>query len=217
MFQILPKTIKRLTEWLKTGLTILHKETGIETTAGNHKVTRSLIFNMNPAHHCPSRSLGCCQLDNMKECYAFRDEYRYWRTCLPFRLRQEWQWNNKSVSQFVEAFRYGLNRTGFDSIRFNVSGDFRNKKDIEKLCAIAERMPDVVFFTYTARNDLWWQGCFANKPSNLIINGSGFMADNMFGPSEWISRNQTNECLGECGTCPLCKEGTGKIVFNAMH
>jgi hypothetical protein len=131
-------------------------------------------------------------------------------------MRQTWQWQNSPVSDYIACLDHALNKTGFQSIRFNESGDFSGPECIDKLCQIACAFPSIKVYGYTARKDLHERGYFKDIPENIVITGSGFMVHNEFGPYYKDTHGKV-DCLGDCGICNLCKERKEKIIYNPLH
>lgn len=92
--------------------------------------------------------------------------------------------------------------------RFNESGDFRSTSDLVKLATVAELLPWLQFYGYTARNDIVDE--VTDIPDNLTINGSGFMWHNEFRAVDEITGKY--ECAGDCRICNLCKTRRGIVI-----
>ena len=180
---------------------------------GNAKIGRdTLIFNMGSASDCPSKALGLCQLDNCRNCYAFMAELRF-PSVLAYRRKQEKMW--KETSAFVLAMAISAKKTKKTRfVRFNESGDLWDQASVDKLIALAEMLPDLTFFGYTARKDL----DFEARPDNLKLNGSNWKRGNMnqFVAIETASGNNP-KCFGDCSKCNLCKVEAGLVIENELH
>ena len=216
------------------------KINNFEYTIGNKKLGKdTLIFNMGPATNCPSKKLGLCK--HSKKCYALKAEKMY-KATLPFRQRQEnfWLTNGPAYKAYwlVQALK---KHKGIKFIRFNESGDFTSQRCIEDLIQMTRlvnfKIPGVMFYGYTARQDL----DFSNLPDNLTVTGSSFMLDNNFSPyfnvstHEYISIDRkldTSEknnaymatlkpydviCKGDCTICNYCKASRSLNIKVAMH
>jgi hypothetical protein len=179
---------------------------------GNKKIgLNTIVFNIGPAHECISLKKGLCQVEN--KCYALRDEKRYPNT-LNYRLNQAKAWDTLTVKQIAHELFNTILKHDIKFIRFNESGDFRNQADLTKLKRIARILSFIPFYGYTSRSDLR-----LNKlPSNLIINGSGFMVSNMF---EAIKRADITDnmviCPGSCIECHLCKSKANRDIKVVIH
>jgi hypothetical protein len=183
----------------------------MEAKLGNKKIGRdTVIFNITSATDCPSRKLNLCQIPT--NCYALRPERRWIRT-LPYRRRQNRDWDRQSVKEIAKDI-YEIVNKNTKYVRYSESGDFRIQEDIEKMVELTEEMSELIFYGYTARKDL----SFKNLPKNFIVNGSGFMLDNSFTclPRKMLNRYQII-CSTNCRICNLCKEKKGRVIFNAIH
>lgn len=180
---------------------------------GNMKIGKdTLIFNIQSATDCISRKLGLCKVPD--KCYAMKSE-RMYKQVLPYRRRQEKEWDEKGFRQLATELKGTIERKRVNKIkyvRFNEAGDFRDQEDVKKLYAIAQLLPDVIFYGYTARKDLDW----LNRPKNVIVNGSGFMVDNSF---TVIKKNEIDGiiCPGNCRNCHLCKSQGGRDIKVKVH
>ncbi|NCB43082.1 MAG: hypothetical protein EOM59_10740 [Clostridia bacterium] len=184
-------------------------------TIGNRKIGRdTLIFNMGPATDCPSRALGLCQLPDPNQCYALTAEVFYPKS-LPFRRAQARYWKRNGPERIARDIRAALAKhKKIEYIRVNECGDFYAKECVEKICKIAAWVPDTVFYMYTARRDLMTKHLLAVKPRNLIINGSGFMADNAF---IYEGKGCKYKCPGACAGCMLCKTAKRRSICVKHH
>lgn len=180
------------------------KDIQAHTQKGNTKLPKStLIFNMGPAHDCPSDKLGLCV--NSEICYAKKAETQY-SACQPYRDRQSDIWLNNNAHDLAEAFYHYVKRNNSNSqaikitkLRFNESGDFYGTDCINKLETISRRLEElgVIVYGYTARHDL----SFAN--TSFRVRGSNFMLDGEFRTvTEPSGKNPV--CPGDCKKCSLC-------------
>lgn len=189
---------------------------------GNRKVGKdTLIMNITSATDCASRARGLCQIPP-GACYALRDEHRYPDT-LPYRRRQTKIWDALSPEEIAEDIRVIVQRrrgVPIKYLRMQESGDFRNLGDLMKLSAIADLLKGAVtVYTYTARRDL--VGKAPRISSNLVINGSGFMADNNF---KVVNEDQVRpgpKCRGlvggGCYGCFLCKTKGKRVIQEVLR
>ena len=185
-------------------------------TLGNLKIgSDTLIFNICPAHDCPSKKLGLCQLPNPFYCYAFRDERRYPGT-LQYRKRQAKYWDRVSVDEFVaDVLSITRRRPHIKYLRVDEAGDFRNIDDIRKVSEISERLKayGIRVYGYTARKDLMGG---IETSDNLVINGSGFIWDNAFMAVGELPKRGL-KCAGNCRFCSLCKVAHGKPIYEKIR
>lgn len=195
---------------------------------GNSKLPRTTaIFNLGPSSNgakgaefkmqCPEYLRGTCQLANpLRQCYAVKAERQYVNVRL-HRQRQRRFWYQCTANSFVSEFQKARKRTT-KALRFNESGGIANEADIAKLADIARLMPDVTVYLYTSRRDLWEQGAFDCLPSNVTVNGSGFMAHNAFRarPESAIPKDGFR-CPMDCRICDLCTKRQGADIYAAYH
>lgn len=187
----------------------------MEFSNGNHKIGKdTLIFNMTPATHCPSKTLGMCKLPG--KCYAMKAE-RMYKQVLPYRIRQENDWDNQPVREIaleIIGIMLRKKKNIINYVRFNESGDFKDQQSVAKLKALAMAVPNVTFYGFTARKDL----DFINLPPNLVINGSGFMIDNSFtATSKEDAQKHDIVCSGDCRKCDNCKTKGGRDIAVVYH
>jgi hypothetical protein len=184
---------------------------------GNHKLGKdTLILNMTSATDCPSRALGLCSLPS--KCYAMKAE-RMYKAVLPYRRRQAEYWDKHGPIKIASDLREELGRhtkSPIKFIRISEAGDFRAQADVTKLYIIADLLADtgVIIYGYTARKDLQ----FPFGPSNLVLNGSGFMLDNMFTATDpKLLKNYQVVCAGNCRICSLCKAAGKQDIKVGLH
>lgn len=184
----------------------------IKVSNGNKKIgSDTLIINMNSATDCPSRARGLCRVAD--KCYAMKAE-RCYPQVLPYRREQELYWDTHASSDISDGLKEVIRRkrNPISYIRFSEAGDFRSQWDVNKMKDIARRIPDVVFYGYTARNDL----NYTDLPDNMIVNGSGFQVSNSFTAVPEILASDTR-CPGNCRGCNLCKEARGIDIKVLYH
>lgn len=120
---------------------------------------------------CPTWSLPAretCkpgELDCKRYCYAVKAE-RVWKCSEKSR-----QSNYEASLQpgFVEQLKGLVKITRQKTIRVHESGDFYSREYIEKWYAVARLCPDVIFYAYTKRDDLFRPYMMQHKPANLIL------------------------------------------------
>jgi len=184
---------------------------------GNHKLGKdTLILNMTSATDCPSRALGLCKLPS--KCYAMKAE-RMYKAVLPYRRKQAEYWDKTGPIKIAADLREELGRHTKPPIKFiriSEAGDFRTQADVTKLYIIADLLVNtgVIIYGYTARQDLE----FPQGPANLVLNGSGFMLDNMFTAVDPKSlANYQVTCAGNCRICNLCKAAGKQDIKVGLH
>ena len=184
---------------------------------GNKKLPKTTaVLNICPAHLCPSRILGLCQLrDPNKECYALREE-RMYPNCIPSRMKMQEYWDRNDAAKIVRDLA-ALNFTkkiAADTIRINECGDFRHQADLEKaemIAYYAERI-GIGCYCYTARKDLDF-----SEVQHLVVNGSGFKAHNEFRISYDKDGKYPLECPGNCRKCNMCTRKGGYTIVVKKH
>ena len=171
-----------------------------------------MIFNITSAFNCVSRKKGLCQLENPNKCYAwnlekFRPNYK------TFHEKQNKLWDRLKASDIAISL-YNQSNPLIKWIRFNESGDFRGQSDVDKLFDVCLKYREIDgnmgFYGYTARKDL----DFDNKPSNLTVNGSGFMLDNCF---KAVDKPDKSDCINDCLNCDLCKKANNKTIIEVLR
>ncbi len=185
----------------------------IRVSNGNKKIGNdTLILNMCSATDCPSKRLGLCDIHGSK-CYARKAE-RLYPNVLPYRRDQEIYWQTHSSSEIAKELQGIIERkrAPVRYIRLSEAGDFEEQRDVDKTKDIARRMSEVIIYVYTARRDLR----YTRLPSNLIVNGSGFMVSNQFTAVDRVRDNETI-CPGDCRTCDLCKTSGGVDIKVRYH
>lgn len=184
----------------------------IKVSNGNKKIGNdTLIINICSATDCPSREKGLCKVAD--RCYAMKAE-RCYPQVLPYRRYQEtyWDLNNpkKIAEDLVKIIKNKKNKINY--VRFSEAGDFRGQDDVWKMKELAKAIPNVIFYGYTARNDL----VYDDIPDNMVVNGSGFMISNSFTAVPEILEGDTS-CPGDCRKCDLCKHAQGHNIKVLYH
>ena len=213
----------------------IRNDTGFNL-AGNKKLgTDIAVLNLAPSELCSSRVLGTCQLkDPDKECYSLKESRTYGcNTCLPNRFRAmnyfaintAWQMAQDLIN--INATR----RNKIKALRISESGDFFTQADVDKCELLAAFLWDagIRSYVYTARPDL----CFADR-GNLVVNGSGWLADNRFQIAYNIVKNENAPgwtckdkhgadvhvdrlCPGDCRKCDMCLTKGGLTIGVLPH
>jgi hypothetical protein len=175
-------------------------------TFGNNKIAKNVgIFNMNSATDCPNAKsdennqseTGVCQVP-WKECYAHKAENVYPDTLKKRRL-QEYLWDNVDAVTFAEALLRvkQRKRSPFEYLRFNESGDIRNRGDIIKLNRIAEIVsPEIHVYTYSASHKLDW-----SHNEHATVNQSNALAD--YGDRQYSAVPSVEDIPDDAMLCPF--------------
>jgi len=182
-------------------------------------VDRVLVTNSGPTTTCPGKLSGDCQLPPGTTCYGHIPERQYPK-CIPYRIRQEKQWNSKNSSWYSDQIR-GLQSRAQKPIthhRMNEVHDWRHVNDVLKTCNIAKNNKKIGIetFTYTSRRALWEEcrtAITANSP--LVVNGSGFMAHNEYrvvSPG-YVAQKNEYWCPDKCYQCKMCKKRLGITIL----
>jgi hypothetical protein len=189
---------------------------------GNFKLGNdTLIFNLSSAIDCISKKLGLCKVVNV--CYALRDEIQY-PLVKPYRDKQGEYFNNTSLQVIKKDFNNLLFNSrskilkNIKFLRFNESGDFKDKKQINKACSLSKFLYDkfkIVTYFYTCREDL----IFPDKPY-FLVKGSNCNMPNgttkVFACKEDVPSSFTI-CPTTCDKCMLCKKPNKKDVAFIVH
>ncbi len=188
----------------------------MEFSKGNLKLGKNtLIMNFSTARDCPSRHLGLCAVPD--KCYALKSEVRFPKTVPKFRERQRKAWAIEKVENIALEIRKKIKNARkhkIEFVRFSEAGDFENQFSVEKLKDLARLVPEITFYGYTARRDLE----FKDLPTNLIINGSGFMISNSFTAVKEENINSEDLlCPMDCKDCDLCKKEEHQEIKVKFH
>jgi len=179
-------------------LKIPDEDCQLEHVLGNSKVgDDTIIINMGPATICDAAKAGECDLYTAGFCYAQNNETQH-KLALVKRYKQKLQWKQMSSDVIGVQLASAISKKRKSGkpikyIRFNESGDFSSANDKTKLGKVVESTnaelkksgePNVLFYTYTHRADLFKNGNDIGV-ENLIIQGSGkptetFFVDNCF-------------------------------------
>lgn len=197
--------------------------TRIKTSRGNLKVGKdTLIMNITSAADCMSRALGLCQVP-ANACYALKAEKQY-PSVRPYRRAQTQIWDELSAEEIAEDLKIIAGRArkepAIKFVRMQESGDFRHQDDLLKMSRIADLLKGHLrIYTYTARRDLFETP--VRHSDNLVINGSGFMADNNF---QVVNKDQLGpgpKCRGVkgggCFGCLLCKTKGSRVIQEELR
>jgi len=207
------------------------------TKRGNSKLANYiLVFNMGTAKNCPNMGTERCQASEGDDCYASRAETRYPHTTPQYRDKQQLLWDSVTGEMFAYAILEILERSRNDIeyLRFNESGDFRHKADMERaetVARILKEEADITAYTYTASSFLDFSDMeyLTVNASNPDVEG----ADNYFNvvserndtpvsefdelPEDSIPKGAF-ECPGECGPCRACMhKGGSDMIYEELR
>ena len=202
-----------------------------KVTFGNRKLPKTtMIMNITSATDCPARKLGMCQLDKCgigsNKCYALKAEKFRPATLVHRRKQQEW-WDQGIMDMLYsfKDFRRKMRRTVL-AVRVGESGDLRDLRDYLNVYTLALDNPDLTWYLYTARKDITDRLTPAiRNRDNLVINGSGWMADNAFiavpkGAARPVAKEGVKKiawCAGDCRKCTLCLKKGGTTIYAREH
>ena len=125
---------------------------------GNKKVACP-IFNLPSKLTCKDNT--ACR----KYCYSCKAE-RLYPNCLPSRINNLMESKQRNFSSTMVALIRKLTHKTF---RIHESGDFYSTIYIRKWYLIASLCPDVTFYAYTKRDDLFNHRLLDQKPKNLKL------------------------------------------------
>ena len=217
-------TLKSFAKLVTAGVGKHHSELASLISTGNRKLPKTTaIFNMGPAHGCPSLKLGLCRAFNEKGkhiCYAMKAETAYFSEVEPRRIKQKHFWFKTNAEQFASQFLLinAMKESPWNALRFNESGDFWGPKCVAK----AERIATILkpygirVYVYTHRADLDYTGV-----RNLVVNGSGFQKEgvkNVFMMIRDVKDRPKGYavCPMDCRICDRCSIRGNKTVV-PMH
>ena len=199
-----------------------YKQGKLTVKAGNYKLGMdTLIFNLSSAIDCVSKKLGLCKV--VKVCYAIRAEVHH-PSCKVYRDKQGEYFNTTPLKVIKKDFDNLLSNSkskilkNIKFLRFNESGDFKDKRQINKACSLAKFLFDkfsIVTYFYTCRKDLIF-------PDNnyFLVKGSNCNMPNgktkVFNCKENVPSSFTI-CPTTCHKCMLCKKPNKKDVAFIVH
>jgi hypothetical protein len=201
-------------------------------TFGNKKLPKTtMIINITSATDCPSRKLGLCQLDHCgigsNKCYALK--FEKFRPCTLEHRRKQQAWWDQPAGDMLVSFKLlrSKMRRKITAVRVGESGDFRDLSDVLKLVVLAAGNRDLTWYLYTARKDLFTDTRLRALPDNVVVNGSGWMADNGFyavpkGEARPLlhkgdGTSKVGWCVGDCKKCRMCLKATGIAIYAREH
>lgn len=196
----------------------------------NDKLKGILAIKWSSAILCPSRLRGLCQLPKDSLCYAIKGELQgskkphnflmgmgsYYNSLLSI-----YYWNLfYNDIDIQKTFKKYCNFYNVDTLRFNLSGDFKNLNDIKNFETLA--LMGLKLTGYTARDDLRTPiKKVLNNHDNIILNGSNMMYTNRFKATDNIYHYLTskNRCKGGClsNGCLNCYKLKNEIITVLIH
>ena len=148
------------------------------------------IISMESATDCSSRKNGHCEIG--KNCYALK----YESNKLMYKTIERRNKDNQCINYLIDNDDYELlvdflikrNKSSrqykLEYLRWNESGDVETLEHLLFIEKVALKLYDeigTISVVYTHRKDIWEQFEKIRKSQHcLIVNGSGFMADNNF-------------------------------------
>ena len=167
------------------------------------------ICSMESSTDCTSRKKGLC--DIRENCYALVYEQNpiMYKTVLCRRndeLAIDYLVENQMSEWFANELIKRNNRSKKHKMRFlrwNESGDCKTLNHfifVDEVAEILHEELGVISVIYTHRKDLWEQFKEIRRSRWLIVNGSGFMADNNFKAVNEFT-NQNKNCHSNCEKC----------------
>lgn len=163
---------------------------------------------------CPSSmSNGTCPFP--EHCYARRDMIR-----LPNVAKNQMQKAAYFTGHNVEELVQGIIKRDLSVVRINQEGDVASIKELEKVIAIANALPEVDFYGYTKNLDvlqyMWNEGL----PKNLTMNNSlgtsekgNYVAASFYELADLIEDGY-ELCFGACAECAKCtKDFLNKVTL----
>ena len=196
----------------------------------NDKLKGILAIKWASAIECPSRKRGLCQLNDTSKCYAVVGELQGSKKAPNYLLGMGsylnsllciyyWDLFYNSAEVQKNFFNYCL-FYGVNTLRFNLSGDFKSLKDVKILDILASH--GLKLTGYTARDDLRRSLLkVMNKHDNIILNGSNQMYTNYFKATNNIFEyfNAPLYCRGGClkNGCLNCYKLKNKVITVLIH
>lgn len=186
---------------------------------GKKQTHNVLITNMGTASECPERKAGFCQLKRETDCYAWRAEKRF-EKCKAYRERQGKQFEEHTIQWYVDEITgiQARKRAKLTHHRWNESGGLRDEHDLATIAVLANdtKKLGIETFTYTSRQDIWEKiGHKVTDNSEIVVNGSGFMAHNEYRvvPKDYQKKENEYWCPDKCYNCSMCKKRLGITIL----
>ena len=191
---------------------------------GNKKLPKTTaIYNTGCWFLCPGRLEGYCELST--ECYAKCKEVM--GNVIQSRLNNYYFWKSNPAETIAEFISYSikaeqLKGNPVNLLRFNEVGEIEDQEELKKLVKISNIVylkTGVKSYTYSHNRNL----NFNIERPNLIINGSGFMVDNMFtvvkpeNYKEYVDTHKCVECPQKCELCgSICARKLGVEIVEVL-
>lgn len=171
---------------------------------GNKKIAKNTMISCMPTGVCFGEGNQC------HECYAKKSEVRF-KATLACRIRHFEYFLDTPYAFIVDAISE-INKAKKPYFRIHESGDFFSQKYIRAWEIIIENCPDVMFYTYTKKADLFdFEGLNALSNFNLV-NGSN---EKNYGSLDFCNKlvkskgyhlcpceiNPLVECMKTCNAC----------------
>ena len=179
---------------------------------GNRKPIPSFVWiiSMTSGEDCPSRIKKMCPIH--KDCYVLAYERNPFMRNQTLKARAEdeeaidYMVDNHMERWFAKELVKRNNQSKVHKLkylRWNESGDMKSLNHflfIDRVSEILHRHIGTVSVVYTKRKDLWEEFKDIRRSKALIVNGSGFMADNNFDAVTEFS-DEGNHCPSNCAKC----------------
>ena len=175
----------------------------ISLSKGNHKLSKDiLIWNLPSGKTCPGSSKEC-----LEYCYAKKAERQYPGA----RASRERNYQLSLEKDFVESMIAHLSARKESVCRIHESGDFYSKEYYEKWIAIARRLPNMTFYSYSKSFVVF--NMFEDLPDNfLVLQSYGSKDDSKIDSIHSTARvieSETDLLPGDA-LCGYYKKGHGK-------
>lgn len=201
---------KNGSEYMK--IKIPNTNMSITVKKGNRKPIPPFVWliSMTSGEDCPSRMKGLCPIH--EHCYVLAYEENPFMREQTLRCRAEdeeaidYMVDNHMAEWFANELvrRNKLSRTHpMRFLRWNESGDMKSLDHflfIDEIADILHEKIGAISVVYTKRKDLWEKFKDIRKSKWLIVNGSGFMADNNFKAVDEFSKGKCH-CPSNCEQC----------------
>lgn len=178
------------------------------------------IISMESATHCSARKNHHCEINS--NCYALK----YESNKLMHKTIERRQKDNECINYLIENdladkladFLIRSNRLAksykLEYLRWNESGDCETLEHflfVENVAKMLYESIGAISVIYTHRKDLWEKFKeIRTSERYLIVNGSGFMADNNF----IAVRRFTGDNLECCSNCVKCFDENLKYCYD---
>lgn len=168
------------------------------------------IISMESATDCSSRKNGHCEIN--KNCYALKYESnklmyktierrRKDEQCINYLIKNNY---SDKLADFLIKRNNSSKKHKLKYLRWNESGDVKSLDYllfVEKIALKLFNEIGTISVIYTHRKDIWEQFEKIRKSEHcLIVNGSGFMADNNFKAVKKFT-GENFECCSNCVKC----------------